>query len=113
MSRRILALIVAVAFALAVAPAAQASRSQFTIFQASRELRSADPGVRARTLDEIRALGVHWIRAIVYWHDVAPDADAASRPSFDETIRRRIRRRGGRATTGSCGRLVLAACACC
>jgi hypothetical protein len=84
LSRRITALFLAVAFALACAPIAQASRSQFTIFQASRELRSPDAGLRAQTLDEIQALGVHWIRAIVYWHDVAPDADSASRPRFDE-----------------------------
>ena len=65
--------------------AASAKRSQFTIFQATREVRSADPAVRAQALDEIQALGVRWLRVVLYWQDVAPEVDARSVPDFDET----------------------------
>ena len=71
--------------ALALPTAASAKRSQFTIFQATREVRSPDPAVRAQALDEVEALGVHWLRVVLYWQDVAPDVDASSVPSIDET----------------------------
>jgi hypothetical protein len=84
--RRSLCALAAVAFAACAAPeTASAKRSQFTIFQATREARSPDPAVRARALDEIEALGVHWLRVVLYWQDVAPAVDARSAPVFDET----------------------------
>jgi hypothetical protein len=67
------------------APDAHASRSQFTIFQASRELRSDDAALRARTLDEIQALGVNWVRVVLYWRDIAPRAASRRVPRFDAT----------------------------
>jgi hypothetical protein len=78
--------VVAVALAaLALPSTASAKRSQFTIFQATREVRSPDPATRAGALDEITALGVHWLRVSLYWQDVAPDVDAARVPAIDET----------------------------
>jgi hypothetical protein len=62
---------------------AAASRSQFTIFQASRELRSDDAALRARTFDEIQALGADWVRVVLYWRDVAPHPAARRKPRFD------------------------------
>ena len=83
--RRLFSAVVVVAIAaLAMPHTASANRSQFMIFQASREVRSPDPVVRARALDEIKALGVHWLRLVLYWQDVAPDVDARSVPNFDE-----------------------------
>ena len=76
---------VLLALSLALPAAAVAKRSQFTMFQATREVRSPDPAVRAGTLDEIQSLGVHWLRVLVYWRDVAPSPDSRSMPSFDET----------------------------
>ena len=73
------------ALSLALPAAAVAKRSQFTMFQATREVRSPDPRVRAETLDQIHDLGVHWLRVILYWRDVAPSPDSRSVPSFDET----------------------------
>jgi hypothetical protein len=70
--------------ALALPSTASAKRSQFTIFQATREVRSLDPGVRAQALDEITALGVHWLRVSLYWQDVAPDVDSRAVPAIDE-----------------------------
>jgi hypothetical protein len=78
--------LVAVALAaLAIPSAASAKRSQFMIFQATREVRSPDPAVRAQALDEIKALGVHWLRLNLYWQDVAPDVDVRTVPTFDES----------------------------
>ena len=76
------AAVVALACLLAPSPAS-ARTSQFTIFQATREMRSDDPALRARTFDEIQAFGVHWLRVNLYWQDVAPDADARRAPAFD------------------------------
>jgi hypothetical protein len=77
--------LVAVLAALAVPSTASAKRSQFTIFQATREVRSSDAYVRAKALDEIKALGVRWLRVIVYWEDVAPRPGSRHRPHFRES----------------------------
>jgi hypothetical protein len=79
------ALLIALAALLIAAPAAEARKSQFTIFEAGREIRSHDFGTRARVLDEIQGFGVHWVRIVMYWRDVAPKPRANARPQFDET----------------------------
>jgi len=67
-----------------LAPAgAAASASQVTLFEAPAEL--LGDASRAAALDQIRQLGAGAIRVVMYWHDVAPAADAATRPSFDAT----------------------------
>jgi hypothetical protein len=73
------------AAALALPATASASRSQFTIFDAPTELKSADAGVRDAAFDEIESFGVHWIRVILYWHDVAPHPGRRRDPQFDQT----------------------------
>jgi hypothetical protein len=86
MPLRPLLLIAALTAALAVLPsAAQASSSQFTIFEAPRELLSDDAALRAQTFDEIQGFGVHWVRIVLYWRSVAPGADSATAPAFDDT----------------------------
>ena len=82
--RKMLPVLVVVACALAWAPAASASSSQFTIFEAPREMLHDDGGIREGTLDEVDALGADAIRLTIYWRDVAPDAGAAKVPAFDE-----------------------------
>ena len=75
----------ALAALAATAPAPALARPDaVTIFEAPRELRSADPAVRAATLDEIRELGAGWLRVVLYWNDVAPQPDAQVAPRFDE-----------------------------
>jgi hypothetical protein len=69
---------------LALPRPALASHSQKMIFDAPRELQSDDAALRARTLDEIKDLGAGWIRVVVAWHDVAPDAGSRHRPDFHE-----------------------------
>ena len=79
------ALLIALAALLLAAPAAEARKSQFTIFEANRELRSHDAAERARLFDEIESFGVRWIRIVMYWRDVAPEPGDESAPRFDET----------------------------
>jgi len=79
------ALLIALVALLLAAPAAEARKSQFTIFEAGREIRSHDLAERARVLDEIKRFGVDWIRIVLYWRDVAPEPGRTSAPRFDET----------------------------
>ncbi|MEA2425586.1 MAG: hypothetical protein QOH13_1996, partial [Thermoleophilaceae bacterium] len=75
-----------VALACAAAAPAQANTTQFTLFEAPRELLSSDDSLRAQTLDEIQGLGVKWLRVVLYWRSVAPDAGASTPPAgFDES----------------------------
>jgi hypothetical protein len=71
--------------ALLLLPAGASARtSQFTMFEAPRELLSDDAALRNQTFDEIQGFGVHWLRIVLYWQAVAPDPSSASVPSFDE-----------------------------
>jgi hypothetical protein len=78
------ALLAAALATLALPRVASASRSQPTIFDAPRELRSEDTALRTQTLDEIESLGATWVRVVVVWHDVAPNSGRRARPSFPE-----------------------------
>jgi hypothetical protein len=65
---------------LGAASPASAGRSQPLYFDAP-ELR--DPAVRGSTLDELQSLGVSAVRLVVYWQDVAPDAERNNPPAVD------------------------------
>jgi hypothetical protein len=65
------------------AGAAHASRTQTTSFEAPRDL--LDPDHREAAFDEIGGMGVRALRIVLYWHDVAPAADAARMPDFNDT----------------------------
>ena len=78
-------LLIALAALLIAVPAAEARKSQFMIFEANRELRSADPAERAATFDEIERFGVRWIRIVMYWRDVAPSPGSTTAPRFAES----------------------------
>jgi hypothetical protein len=81
--RTILPALLATAALAAPAPA-QASSSQYTIFEAPRELSSDDAELRLTTLNEIQNLGAKWVRVVLYWKNVAPAAEATSPPArFD------------------------------
>jgi hypothetical protein len=58
-----------------------ASSSQYTSFEAPREL--FDPALRDATLDTIKGFGVDHLRQLVYWRDFAPAPDAKRMPAFD------------------------------
>jgi hypothetical protein len=84
MPPRALLLTAALAVLLALPSGASANTSQFTLFEAPRELLSDDAALRAQTFDEIQGFGVHWVRIVLYWHSVAPQPDSATVPAFDE-----------------------------
>src|SRR5690349_5780396 len=79
-------ILIAAACALCVAlvpSAAHASPTQSMTFEAPRDLK--DPATREQSFNDIASLGVHSMRLVLYWHDVAPDPDSRVKPSFDET----------------------------
>ena len=67
----------------AMCPTAQASRTQRSIFQDDNQLVFQSPAGVARTLDQLRYLGVDVIRVSVFWDIVAPAPRSSARPSFD------------------------------
>lgn len=81
--RRFLSLPLLLVLLLALAAPAHASRDQMLTFEAPRDL--LDPATRDGALAEMDSLGVKAIRQVMYWHDVAPAADAAAKPDFDTT----------------------------
>lgn len=62
---------------------ALASHGQLLFFEAPHELLGA--ATRSRALGQLEGLGVRALRVELHWHDVAPGANAARRPSFDAT----------------------------
>jgi hypothetical protein len=69
---------------VALAPAAaHADSTQSMTFEAPRDLK--DPATREQSFADIAVLGVHSMRLVLYWHDVAPDPDSRIKPKFDET----------------------------
>jgi len=82
--RRIPCALLAGACALALcASGAHAASSQRMLFEAPRELLGGDAQLRARTLRELRALGVRDVRVVMYWKHVAPNPASANAPAFD------------------------------
>jgi hypothetical protein len=79
---RFTALICLVCLGLA-AGSASAAPGQTMTFEAPRDL--LDAGARGPALDELAGLGVQRLRVVLYWRNVAPNADSATRPSFDAT----------------------------
>jgi hypothetical protein len=74
-------LLVGAAFA---APAALASRSETVFFEAPRDLLGVPAATQARTLAKLQSLGVHALRVVLYWGQVAPDPTHKQRPSFNQ-----------------------------
>ena len=72
------------AVAVMAAGPAHASTTQESIFQDDAVLTGDDPDVRARALDELQALGVDTVRALVLWNRLAPDPTSSTKPAgFD------------------------------
>jgi cellulase (glycosyl hydrolase family 5) len=70
-------------FVLLVPAAAHADSGQTMTFEAPTDLKN--PATREQSFNDIAALGVHSMRLVLYWHDVAPDPDSRIKPKFDET----------------------------
>ena len=84
MARRLVTTLLAALWlaALAVLPA-HASHTQTMSFDAARDL--LDPAQRESAFDQIGGFGVHRLRIVLYWNDVAPNHDSSTKPKFDET----------------------------
>jgi hypothetical protein len=76
-------LVCALAAGAASAPAAWASHSQATYFEASNTLLNS--ATRAKTFQQLQQLGVKALRLELYWFQIAPNPTSASKPSFDAT----------------------------
>jgi hypothetical protein len=60
------------------------ARSQWSIFEAPHALIGSGPGVRERTLGELKQLGADTVRVEVNWSATVPSPDAPARPAgFD------------------------------
>jgi hypothetical protein len=74
----------AIALALVPGPdSARAGKAQWSVFEDHAKLVRSSVSTRARTLNEIQALGADTIRIEVRWSEVAPAPLQRSRPSFD------------------------------
>jgi len=76
-------LLLALLALVTLAAPASASRSQTTSFEAPRDL--LDASTRTAALNEIQGLGVNSLRVVLLWRNVAPNADATSKPDFNTT----------------------------
>src|SRR3954452_21133490 len=81
--RAFITLLLALVLGAPLAAPAGASSTQAVTFEGSRDL--LEDATWQSTLDEIDALGARSLRVIIYWNDVAPEPNAAKRPSFDAT----------------------------
>jgi hypothetical protein len=82
MPKLIVALLAAAALAVALAPAAQASTTQESIFQDDTVLLSGNPGP---ALDQLKGLGVNTVHTLVFWTRLAPNPTSTTKPSGDLT----------------------------
>jgi hypothetical protein len=62
---------------------ALASHGQAMFFEAPRDL--LNPATRPHAIVQLQSLGVRAVRVELYWHEVAPSPDSATRPNFDAT----------------------------
>lgn len=76
--------LVAVVLCLMAAGDASASSQQRVLVDAPHGLLSGDAAVRDDTLTRITDLGADEVRIVLYWDRVAPDADNANVPGFNE-----------------------------
>ncbi|HXD54720.1 MAG TPA: hypothetical protein VN618_08205 [Solirubrobacteraceae bacterium] len=83
LSKLICAIAVLSVSTVAFAAGASASSSQTTFFESPGLF--VNPATRPATIATLQQLGVRAIRVELAWHNVAPGANSARRPSFDPT----------------------------
>jgi hypothetical protein len=66
------------------APAALASHSETVFFEAPRDLLGVSAQTQAKTFAKLSSLGVHALRVILYWGEVAPQPRHKQRPKFNQ-----------------------------
>src|SRR3954471_15420784 len=83
--QKLLVVIAMAAAFLAAASSSEAKTSQFTLFEAPRELLSPDDALRQKTLDEIQSMGVNDLRVVILWRSIAPSSGSSTPPAgFDD-----------------------------
>jgi hypothetical protein len=66
------------------APAAVASHGETVFFEAPGSLLGVTGPQRTRTFDQLKSLGVHALRIVLYWRNVAPHPNHRKRPHFNQ-----------------------------
>jgi Cellulase (glycosyl hydrolase family 5) len=82
---KLTALLATVAFLAFGAAPALASHSETVFFEAPSDLLNVGPVTQAKTFANLQSLGVHAVRIILYWRNVAPQPNHRSRPSFNQS----------------------------
>src|SRR5580692_1172159 len=66
------------------APAALASHNETVFFEAPGSLLDVSAQARAKTLTQLQSLGVHALRIVLYWRNVAPNPNHKRKPAFNQ-----------------------------
>ncbi|HEY1776214.1 MAG TPA: hypothetical protein VGG41_08655 [Solirubrobacteraceae bacterium] len=66
------------------APAALASHSETVFFEAPGSLLDVSAQSRTTTLAQLQSLGVHALRIVLYWRNVAPNPNHKRKPAFNQ-----------------------------
>ncbi len=61
-----------------------AKPGETVFFEAPRDLLGVPGATRLATIDKLQSLGVHALRIVLYWRDVAPHASSRTRPHFNQ-----------------------------
>jgi hypothetical protein len=80
----ILTAAVLLGFGALSAPAALASHSETVFFEAPRDLLGVPGPQQQATLAKLQSLGVHAMRIVLYWGEVAPSPKHKTRPNFNQ-----------------------------
>ena len=68
----------------AVSVAAWGSSNEAVFFESPYDLLKAGSVTRSQTLAQLQSLGVHALRVVLYWRDVAPSPNHKHAPSFNQ-----------------------------
>ena len=63
---------------------AAAKPGETVFFEAPRDLLGVPGAARLASIAKLQSLGVHALRVVLYWRDVAPHAGSRTRPHFNE-----------------------------
>ena len=69
--------------AIGAAPAF-ASHGETVFFEAPRDLLGVSATTQAATFKQLQSLGVHALRVVLYWRNVAPNPNHRQRPNFNQ-----------------------------
>ena len=73
-----------VAAGMTFAGTAGAKPGETVFFEAPRDLLGVPGATRLATIAKLQSLGVHALRIVLYWRDVAPHASSRTRPHFNQ-----------------------------